>query len=255
MAEDSFLFESGEAVSVGNHGDTDYVFAGGEPVPNSGESDFVFESGIGLGGGPVVIGGTNVGFFETSETWDNFWNYTNNEDEANANGLQAFGIDDNRSEHTAYVFVVYSSAEDAFALCIWTFEDTGLRAAFHTVFQDFGGAAIFPANPQVEDDPSGSGSGTNDDYYDTDSNGDPVGSFGYKTVRGDGMLHEFENGSYEVTVTMGDDYHPDDPRGSLDNNEAGTPDVWRGRGPDANVNKTAGPGTTITVQINNPSPP
>jgi len=45
-----YIFESGEGVILGKHGDTNYVYASGEPVPNSGLSEFVFESGTGLGG-------------------------------------------------------------------------------------------------------------------------------------------------------------------------------------------------------------
>jgi len=50
MAKSDYIFESGEAIDVGSHGETDYVFASGEPVANSGDSSFVFESGTGLGG-------------------------------------------------------------------------------------------------------------------------------------------------------------------------------------------------------------
>jgi len=67
-----FVFDRGEAIDLGSHGDTSYVFAGGEPVPNTGESDLVFEDGVGLGGG-VVAGRVYVfaGFqTSTSETYD-----------------------------------------------------------------------------------------------------------------------------------------------------------------------------------------
>lgn len=50
MAQSNYVFESGEGIRVGNHGDTKYLFHSGEPVPNTGESEYVFESGIGLGG-------------------------------------------------------------------------------------------------------------------------------------------------------------------------------------------------------------
>jgi len=45
-----FVFEQGDKIQTGTHGDTEYVFAGGDPVPNTGGSDFVFESGVGIGG-------------------------------------------------------------------------------------------------------------------------------------------------------------------------------------------------------------
>jgi len=49
----SYIYENGNEVQTGSHGDTDYVFASGEPVSNTGISDFVYESGTGLGGVPA----------------------------------------------------------------------------------------------------------------------------------------------------------------------------------------------------------
>lgn len=50
MVESDFVFERGDPINVGNHGETDFVFSGGNKVVNSGTSDFIFEAGIGLGG-------------------------------------------------------------------------------------------------------------------------------------------------------------------------------------------------------------
>jgi len=53
MPDSDYVFEKGEPIFVGSHGDTEYVFESGVPVSNTGdESSFVFESGIGLGGFP-----------------------------------------------------------------------------------------------------------------------------------------------------------------------------------------------------------
>jgi len=41
---------NGDPVSTGSHGDTDYTYANGDPVPNTGVSNIVFEDGVGLGG-------------------------------------------------------------------------------------------------------------------------------------------------------------------------------------------------------------
>lgn len=48
-----YIFESGESVRVGTHGDTDYVYASGDPVPNTGGSTLIYETGVGLGGGDI----------------------------------------------------------------------------------------------------------------------------------------------------------------------------------------------------------
>jgi len=45
-----FVFEQGEAIITGLHGDHSYVYADGDPVPDTGLSSFVFESGVGIGG-------------------------------------------------------------------------------------------------------------------------------------------------------------------------------------------------------------
>lgn len=45
----TFVFDRGERIDTGRHGETRYVFANGNPVPNNGRSDFVYESDTGLG--------------------------------------------------------------------------------------------------------------------------------------------------------------------------------------------------------------
>lgn len=49
-----YLFERGEEIATGSHGDHDYVYASGEPVPDTGPSTLVFESGVGIGGGIII---------------------------------------------------------------------------------------------------------------------------------------------------------------------------------------------------------
>lgn len=49
MSED-FLFERGNEINTGTHGEHDYVFASGDPLPDNGGSALVFESGVGVGG-------------------------------------------------------------------------------------------------------------------------------------------------------------------------------------------------------------
>lgn len=56
MAPDSTLtFEEGEPITVGAHGEHDYVFEEGVEVTDSGVSTLVFESGTGLGEEEVII--------------------------------------------------------------------------------------------------------------------------------------------------------------------------------------------------------
>lgn len=44
-----YIFEQGEGIDIGSHGDHDYVYASGDPVNDGGDSEVVFESGTGLG--------------------------------------------------------------------------------------------------------------------------------------------------------------------------------------------------------------
>lgn len=53
MADD-FIHIEGEPINVGVHGQTDYVFSSGEPVPNTGKDGFVFESSYALGRGLIL---------------------------------------------------------------------------------------------------------------------------------------------------------------------------------------------------------
>ena len=53
MADSDYIFESGDKIQVGSSGETDFLYASGNQVPNKGKSEFVFESGVGLGGSLV----------------------------------------------------------------------------------------------------------------------------------------------------------------------------------------------------------
>lgn len=46
-----YIFEQGESIDIGSHGEHDYVYASGDPVNDGGDSGVVFESGTGLGSG------------------------------------------------------------------------------------------------------------------------------------------------------------------------------------------------------------
>jgi len=55
MVKSDYVFESGDPIDVGTHGEHDYVYHSGEAVNDSGQSEYVFESGTGLGGGGAKV--------------------------------------------------------------------------------------------------------------------------------------------------------------------------------------------------------
>jgi hypothetical protein len=89
-----FVFEQGEEIATGNHGETDYVFAAGSPVPNTGASTFVFESGIGLGGALsyAVNGGERQAMepIQTAESVTSFYGYDTEYTNSAAHGYWEF---------------------------------------------------------------------------------------------------------------------------------------------------------------------
>jgi len=55
MADSTIVFEEGESIDVGSHGEHDFVYHEGEPVTDTGISSLVFEGGTGLGGGGALV--------------------------------------------------------------------------------------------------------------------------------------------------------------------------------------------------------
>jgi len=49
MTNSSFIYEQGDAIEVGSHGDHNFVFADGDQVADGGGSTLTFEAGTGLG--------------------------------------------------------------------------------------------------------------------------------------------------------------------------------------------------------------
>lgn len=76
-----YIFEEGEEVTTGTHGETNYLFSEGDPVPNTGLSEFVFEDGTGLGGGLAYeVNGNGLNTLEPVKTAEGpctFYGYTN----------------------------------------------------------------------------------------------------------------------------------------------------------------------------------
>lgn len=79
-----FVFEAGDGIATGVHGEHDYVFADGEKVTDQGVSNLVFESGTGLGSaGEVTLRresdfAGSVDFIEPGQSSSNYYGYTNN---------------------------------------------------------------------------------------------------------------------------------------------------------------------------------
>lgn len=94
MPQSNYFFISGDPILVGKHGDTDYVFHSGDPVPNSGGSAYVFESGVGFGGATAEIEITDsqgsetgtITLFERAESVENFYDFQDTADFSAAQG-------------------------------------------------------------------------------------------------------------------------------------------------------------------------
>lgn len=56
MPTSEYIYIGGKPVQVGGHGETEYTFASGTPIPNVGTDGFVFESGDAFGVGDVAVG-------------------------------------------------------------------------------------------------------------------------------------------------------------------------------------------------------
>lgn len=83
MTDSSYVYESGDPIQVGSHGQTDFLFHSGDPVTNSGDSTYVYESGVGLGGGNFLL-------FWTGDDTSNFSGFSGMATEAeNVTGLNA----------------------------------------------------------------------------------------------------------------------------------------------------------------------
>lgn len=82
MAQSDYVFESGESITVGVHGQTEYIFSSNNPVTNQGVSNFVFESDFGWGGSTseygfgygvgsgAAAGNVGIGYFDNARIVD-----------------------------------------------------------------------------------------------------------------------------------------------------------------------------------------
>lgn len=109
-----FVFEEGEAIDVGSHGDHDFVFHEGEPVPDTGISTLVFEEGTGIGGVEgiqVTISdtqGETTGTVQVVEKAKDVVEYYHGSSTTGSNAGSEFRND--FSEDGTTVFLVYRNA-------------------------------------------------------------------------------------------------------------------------------------------------
>jgi len=210
-----FVFEEGEGIQTGAHGEHDFVFADGDAVTDRGKSSSVFEAGTGIGGkSGLIVDGVSVGIYETAETGSSFWDYQNiGSGVANAQGLKDAGVDDAPGDLVMYIFAHHDTANDVYSLAVWIYGDgdSGASTDWSGSFtlHDYG--SVWNGTVEQSDDPGEYEGHTN-------SNGDPyVTNMGYFQSRGDGVLLPWDGSAFTITL------------------EANTPDTaveWRGRGPD-----------------------
>ena len=154
-----------------------------------------------------LVDGEPIGFFETSESAGDFYNYEQNTSNTppNAVGLKDFGIDTEPSVKTTYVYIHHSTETDTYSLGVWHYQDLedetgGMRITVKGSSDHFKN----PGSPLVEDDAEGSGGGAEDDLYGTNSDGDAyadhlIGSW----HNGDGVVWGIEEGVYTLEFEYG----------------------------------------------------
>jgi hypothetical protein len=135
-----FVFEEGEAVRTGAAGDHDFVFASGESVTDTGESSTVFEAGTGLGGFALIYNGTDVGYYESDGSHQDFFavDKPSPSDEPDARGLAPpIAPDDENYHHT--VLAHYSNEEGTFAVggLIWEEANSNSEPDYSLRYGDF----------------------------------------------------------------------------------------------------------------------
>lgn len=96
MADSTYVFESGEAIEIGGHGQTDFLYHSGDAVLNQGLSTYVFESGTGLGADllyEVNNNGLNdLEAISTAETHKDFYGYDDNGNKGATHGYDEYQV-------------------------------------------------------------------------------------------------------------------------------------------------------------------
>lgn len=114
MGESSYVFESGEPVITGVHGDHSYTYVSGNPLTDKGVSSYVFESGTGIGGesAKVTISDStgqdtgDVTIISRNETVENYYGYN-----ASGNTAAAEGNINDYLDVRYTVFYIFENAD------------------------------------------------------------------------------------------------------------------------------------------------
>lgn len=226
-----YIYEKGTPINTGSHGETDYVFASGEPVTNSGESDFVFESGFGLGGTGVIeiSDGTGtesaaVGVIEKNQTVENFYDHEPD--------LYARGDVLNWAEAKTASFMFYLDTENDILSVIGIYDSRN---------SDSGGELDL----DISNLPSGLSWAVTDDTPGVDSYNlnepDATTDHIWKDNRTDGWALKDFSGESGRAITL-------DVTHLASNNGQSLNDV-RGIGPNGEVKRSITSGTTVTLTL------
>lgn len=141
MADSNYVFEEGDPIDVGAHGEDAYLYEGGTPVRNSGDSEFVFQSGTGLGAAfALVYNGTDIGYYETNESHQDFFEPVGTPSgELDAQGLLDAGVPPTDGNYHLTVFAHYSTTEETFGVggLIWEENQTDSEPGYSITYGEF----------------------------------------------------------------------------------------------------------------------
>lgn len=226
-----YVFERGNLVPTGSHGRTDYVFASGEPVPNSGVSEVVFESGYGLGAGQITISDDSgsvtgtVGTIEGTETVENFYDHEPN--------LYARGDVLNWSKAKTATFMFYRNTSDDTLSLIAIYDDRNSDSGSNLDL-DISGIPTTVSFAVTDDLPT-----TVDSYSLNEPDGSTHNNWG--TNRTDGWAIKDLSGHSGEAITI-DVTHLSSENGYI-------LDTARGIGPDGEIERPISENTTWTVTL------
>lgn len=198
-----FIFEEGQEVQTGFHGQHDFVYAEGVEVPDTGKSTLVFEQGTGLGGKGIYVGG-DIGAYETSNTHTDFYDYGSG-NPFHARGLNNAGVHVKDPQKTMYWGLHYSTASSTYALFAWYPGDSSGDNDQYEVEMTYNGLQDHithaAGSPIVEDDEDAPDNGDN---YGTNADGAPVAANYWTWVPADGHMYELSEVGFSIPVDVAD---------------------------------------------------
>lgn len=243
MSDSNFVFEQGEPIEVGTHGETDFVFHEGDPVPNTGRSDFVFEAGVGLGGASLVFDGTEIGFYDTGLSQSDW--AARRDNAPNMYEWVNQGYDELSGKYRTYVFGHYSSVDDTYAIAFWHRDDAGTDVGLDIKMQ-IQNTGLLDSVVQADGPVDQS---AEDDVYDI--SGDPwIAQHQAGWDAGDGICLLLNSGA-SGTITFYKESRTDDGR-DFSSQPFGSykeADAWRVHGPENTLEKSGGLGTQVDLEV------